>query len=171
MIEIVGTNRMGMQFHAGGLAIHTSVAASRGTTSSAVRPEGKRSSTTSIHGGRDSERASGRSSRGRCRSGSGRGRSTITGAAQCAFGDREKVVGEIALGDAGLRKQHLAGVGEGDLPAVDRQEFLLAARSHTVTINPLRRPPVRARTGQRVTVIVSESSPVNAPSSARARST
>src|SRR5438132_887400 len=36
------------------LASHTSAAASRGTTSSAVRPEGKRSVTTSIHGGRDS---------------------------------------------------------------------------------------------------------------------
>ena len=30
------------------------VAASRGTTSTALRPDGKRSSTVSIHGGRDS---------------------------------------------------------------------------------------------------------------------
>jgi len=35
------------------LAIHASEAASRGTISSASRPDGKRSATTSIQGGRE----------------------------------------------------------------------------------------------------------------------
>ena len=35
-------------------AIHASAAASRGTSSSALRPDGKRSETISVQGGRDS---------------------------------------------------------------------------------------------------------------------
>jgi hypothetical protein len=53
VIEIVGAHRVRVQLEAGEVGIHASVAASRGTTSSAVRPDGKLSDTTSTQSGRD----------------------------------------------------------------------------------------------------------------------
>jgi hypothetical protein len=52
MSTSIRTGALAARNHAGGSA--RNAAASRGTTSSAVRPEGNFSATTSIHSGRDS---------------------------------------------------------------------------------------------------------------------
>ncbi len=52
MIEVVGPTGCGCSSRQARFAIHASAAGSRGTISSAVRPDGKLSVTASIHGGR-----------------------------------------------------------------------------------------------------------------------
>ena len=52
MLEVLGAHRMRVQLEAGEVRHPARAAASRGTTSSAARPDGKRSSTTSIQAGR-----------------------------------------------------------------------------------------------------------------------
>ena len=100
-----------------------SAAASRGTTSSAVRPDGKLSSTTSIHGGRVFGRASDRKTRPRCRRDSApacwdgrprrarrlrrRRRSSARGRASCAS----------------VLEEDLGGVRDRDLAPRHRQDF------------------------------------------------
>ena len=103
---------------------------SRGTTSSALRPDGKRSSTTSIHVGPRLRRAllveelavdAVRVAHQHV--------GPAAGAAQRALGDREVVAHEVELGVLRLRKQHLAGVRDRDLAAADLQELALRAGS------------------------------------------
>ena len=117
------------------MAIHTSAAASRGTTSSALRPEGNCSATTSIHGGRDSRRPllieelaadAVRIAHQHVR--------PAARALQRALGDREVVAREIELGVARLREQHLARIGDRHFASRDGEELLFGRARHALTI-------------------------------------
>ena len=141
------------------LTIHASCAASRTTISCAVRPDGKRSSTVSIHSGRDSGRAlleeelalgpvhvalEGHRAARRPRA--------------APLGDRQVVPDEVELGVAGSREEHLVRVGDGDLAAGDLQDLL--AGGH---------PPGRARRRPRAPRVPGASrdavsSPIESPS-------
>ena len=112
------------------MAIHASAAASRGTTSSAVRPDGKLSVTTSTHGGRDSgARFWKKNSPVDAVRVADEHVRPPAGAAQRAVGDGEVVAHEIELGDARLRKQHLARVRDRDLAARDDEPFVFGLRT------------------------------------------
>ena len=140
-------------------AIQASAAASRGTTSSAVRPEGKRSSTTSIQSGRvvgrallveelavDAVGVAHEHVRPAAR------------AAQRALGHREVVLHDLELGDPRLGEVDLARVRDRDLAARDLEGGALALRSrHAPSIAKVpagpasqsRRADARPSTGRR----------------------
>ncbi|HEU4953780.1 MAG TPA: hypothetical protein VFT28_04370, partial [Gemmatimonadales bacterium] len=52
------------------------------------------------------------------------------GATQCTVGHGQVIAHEIAFGVAGLRKQHLVGVGDRNLVPIDRQDLGVPSCRH-----------------------------------------
>ena len=117
------------------MAIHTSAAASRGTTSSALRPEGNRSATTSIQGGPRLRRPLLKEEFAADPVGIAHQHvRTAARSLQGALGDRDVVASEIELGIARLREEHLARIGDRHFASRDGQELLFGRARHALTI-------------------------------------
>src|SRR6184192_3408262 len=106
------------------LMIQASCAASRTTISSAVRPDGKESSTVSIHSGRD---VGARFWKKASPSAPLTNRLRAMGTrdpTQGSFGDRHVIADQIELGVAALREEDLVGIADRDRPPGDFQDLI-----------------------------------------------
>ena len=126
MIEIVGANRMRVQLEAREIRHprQRRRVARHDFFGGAARRKPQRDH---LDPGRPrlAARASGRRTPRRCRSDSGRARSADRRRAKRAVRDGQVVADEIELGVAGLGKEHLAGVRNGDLASAHLDDFLL----------------------------------------------